>query len=64
MEATARIHSLNGQMDTVTIISHTDNNHVVAEYKGKKYTAVYNPFAGAYYVDDIYGLIQEADKHV
>lgn len=63
METSAHIHSLNGQMDTVTIISHTDNNHVVAEYKGKKYTAVYNPFVGAYYVDDLYGLIREEVDH-
>lgn len=63
METTAHIHSLNRQMDTVTIISHSDNNHVVAQYKGKTYTAVYNPFAGAYYVDDTYGLVGEIDHH-
>ena len=58
-KANAHIHSLDGKMDTVTIIEHRDNNHVIAEYKGKRYTAVFNPFVWAYYVDDIYGEIKE-----
>lgn len=63
MKTQAHIHSLKGQMDTVTIVQHKDNNHVIAEYKGQRYTAVFNPFVGAYYVDDIYGLIQKGDCH-
>lgn len=63
METKAHIHSLQGQMDTVTIIQHKDNNHVISEYKGNQYTAVFNPFVGAYYVDDIYGLIQKGACH-
>lgn len=63
METQAHIHSLNGQLDTVTIVQHKDNNHVIAEYKGKKFTAVFNTFVGSYYVDDIYGLIQKGDCH-
>lgn len=50
----ALIHSLK-RIDEVTIISQTDNNHVVAEYKGVRYSAIYNPFVGLYYVDDLYG---------
>ena len=50
----AIVHSLNAQ-DEVTIISHKNNNNVVAEYKGQRYTAVFNLFVGMYYVDDIYG---------
>ena len=63
MKTQAHIHSLQGGMDTVTIIEHRDNNHVIAEYKGKRYTAVFNPFVSAYYVDDIYGLIQQGGNH-
>ena len=58
-KASAHIHSLEGGMDTVYIIEHRDNNHVIAEYKGKRYTAVFNPFVCAYYVDDKYGEIRE-----
>ena len=50
----AMIHSLKTQ-DEATIVSHTDNNNVVAEYKGQRYTAIFNVFNGLYYVDDIYG---------
>jgi len=68
-EATAVIHSLSANIgpnhpdltntDTVTIIEHKDNNNVIAEYKGKRYKAVFNPFVCMYYVDDKYGLISE-----
>ncbi len=53
----AAIHSLQGKMDTVTIIEHRDNNHVIAKYHGGFYYAIYNPFSGTYYVDDLYGKI-------
>ena len=53
----AMIHSLQAK-DEVTIISENVNNHVIAEYKGKKYTAVFNPFVCLYYVDDVYGEIE------
>lgn len=55
-ETEAVIHSLHGGVDTVTILSHADNNHCLAEYKGKICTAIWNPFNGYYYVDDIYGI--------
>ena len=53
----ARIHSLGGELDTVTIIEHKDNNHVIAQYHGEYFTAVFNPFVGQYYVDDKFGHI-------
>jgi len=59
-DATAMIHSRKGMdipTDTVTIIEHRDNNNVVAEYNGQRYTAIFNPFVCLYYVDDIYGKI-------
>jgi len=52
----AMIHSLGVQAE-VLIISENGCNDVVAEYQGKKYTAVYNGFIGMYYVDDIYGEV-------
>ena len=60
----AHIHSLKGRMDQVKLIKHNfaDNNHVIVEYKGKRCTAVWNPFVLAYYVDDIYGVIPEGES--
>lgn len=66
-EVYAVIHSLTNEekyIDLATIIgqdkNHSDNsNYVIAEYKGKKCTAVYNPFVGRYYVDDVYGILPD-----
>lgn len=54
-----RIHSLNGELAEATITGKTGDNHYIAEYNGVKCTAIYNPFVGAYYVDDIYGVIKD-----
>jgi hypothetical protein len=47
----------------VNIISHTDNNNVVAEVQGVRCRAIFNPFAnnfaGQYFVDDVDGRIEE-----
>jgi len=59
MNVKAFIHSLKDFGET-KIISHNDNNNVIVEYKGKRYTAIYNVFNGYYYVDDIYGEIKES----
>lgn len=57
----AQIHSLQSQ-DEVTILHENGCNNVVAEYNGKRYTAIYNVFVGMYYVDDIYGVLLERNK--
>lgn len=64
MKRIAVIHSLSKTSDTpddfireVEIIQKVDNNHVIAEYDGKHYTAVDNPFSGYIYVDDLYGEV-------
>jgi hypothetical protein len=56
----AQVHSLQAQ-DEVTILHENGPNDVIAEYKGKRCTAIYNIFVGLYYVDDIYGVL--ADQH-
>lgn len=58
MKIQAMIHSLQDYGE-VEIVSHRDDNHVVAKYHGNLYTAVFNGFTGRYYVDDVYGLIKE-----
>jgi hypothetical protein len=57
---TAMIHSKKAQ-DEVKIVHENGCNEVIAQYQGKLYTAVFNPFVGLYYVDDIYGEIPEPD---
>ena len=61
--ARAIIHSLSTSgadtiEDFVTIMHENGNNDVIAEYKGIRYTAIFNPFVCRYYVDDIYGKLQ------
>ena len=53
----AMVHSLNGLAE-VSIISENGCNHVIADYKGLRCTAVFNIFLGLYYVDDVYGIIK------
>ena len=56
----AMVHSLQAQ-DEVTILHENGLNDVIAEYNGKRYTAIFNPFSGLYYVDDKYGILM--DQH-
>ena len=56
----ACIHSKDGALDEVTIITAADCNNIVASYNGKKYTAILNGFNGLVYVDDLYGEIQDS----
>jgi len=59
--AKAMVHSLKSQ-DTVTILHEKSNNDVIAEYNGQRYTAIFNPFVCMYYVDDIYGKLQNLNQ--
>ena len=52
-----RIHSKNGEMDDIVIVSENGYNDVRVSYKGNICTAIFNPFVCAYYVDDKYGVI-------
>ena len=61
MKTEAIVHSLR-DLAMVEIVEHTDNNHCMARYDGKLCTAIFNPFSGYYYVDDIYGVIEEDKK--
>ena len=58
----AIIHSLNGAKDTVIVLSETmvtpNQSGYLVDYKGVICTAIYNPFSGCYYADDIYGVVK------
>ena len=55
------IHSLGGEKREATIISKKGDNQYIADYNGVKCTAIFNPFVGAYYVDDVDGVIGNAE---
>ena len=51
----AHIHSLNGEMDEITILKEIGNNEYLVDYRGMKCSAIFNWFNGTYYADDVYG---------
>ena len=61
LKTKAIVHSLKAE-DTVTILHENGSNDVVAEYQGKRCTAVFNGFVCMYYVDDIYGILSDPNK--
>lgn len=54
----AMVHSLNSKAE-VTILEKVGDNDYRAEYQGKVCTAIFNPFVGLYYVNDVYGVVSE-----
>jgi hypothetical protein len=66
-KANAIIHSFSKECsdkpyDDAMIIHEDGSNDVVAEYKGIRYTAIFNPFVCRYYVDDIYGKLEDQTR--
>lgn len=60
------IHSLKqGEthvLGEATIIKRLGDNDYLAEYNGVKCHAIFNPFAGRYFVDDVYGVIRQCAR--
>ena len=56
IKTNAKIRSLNS-IDKVTIKEKVGNNQFLVDYKGVACVAMFNPFEGMYYVDDIYGTL-------
>lgn len=42
----------------VVITKHIGDNLCLAEYNGIHCTAIFNFFAGGYFVDDVYGILE------
>ena len=61
------IHSLKkGEISVLaeaTIIKRLGDNDYLADFGGLKCHAMFNPFVGRYYVDDIYGAIREPNTN-
>ena len=62
MKVEAFIHSLKDHvhdrnvLGKAEIIKKIGDNLYLAEYNGTRCTAIFNPFVGRYFVDDVYGL--------
>lgn len=56
MKVKAMIHSQN-DIRECEIVDKVGDNQYIAEYRGTRCTAIFNPFTGLYYVDDIYGIV-------
>lgn len=65
MEVEAYIHSLKDHENNrhvlrkAEIIRKIADNLYLAKYNGVFCTAIFNPFAGRYFVDDVYGIQKE-----
>ena len=63
MKVQAYIHSLKDKehdchvLGEAEIIRCIGDNLYLAEYNGVRCTAIFNPFAGAFFVDDVYGIV-------
>lgn len=66
MKCKAYIHSLKDHqhdrhvLGDAEILQQIDDNLYLAEYNGIRCTAIFNFFTGRYYVDDVYGIQNEA----
>ena len=56
MKVKAMIHSQN-DIRECEIVDKVGDNQYIAEYRGIRCTAIFNPFTGLYYLDDIYGIV-------
>ena len=62
MKVEAYIHSLKDHMHDCHVLGEAEivrrigDNLYLAEYRGIRCTAIYNPFVGRYFVDDVYGI--------
>ena len=65
MKVQAYIHSLKDHthdrhvLGEVEIIRQIGDNLYLTEYNGVRCTAIFNPFVGRYYVDDVYGVLND-----
>lgn len=63
MKVGARVHSMKGQMCVVELLTKVgDNDYLVKLPNGTVCHAIYNLFAGCYYADDIYAVVEAATK--
>lgn len=55
-----KIHSKNGQYGEIEVLQKVgDNDYLVRTADGVKCHAIFNPFVGCFYVDDLYAVEKE-----
>jgi hypothetical protein len=61
------IHSLKkdgrSELAEATIIKKIGDNLYLAEYNGVRCSAIFNPFVGRFYVDDLYGVLSDSEAN-
>ena len=55
----AHINSLNGGMAEISVLDKVNDNDYIVDYKGVKCHAIFNWFVCKYYVDDVYGTVEQ-----
>ena len=58
----AHIHSLNGDMDEITVLDIIGDNDYIVDYKGVLCHALFNWFVCEYYADDIYRRLDKNEE--
>lgn len=53
------IHSKNAKGELQVLKKVGDNDYLVMTEDGVKCHAIYNPFVGMYYADDLYAVVKE-----
>ena len=59
LKTMAHICSLNEDMYEITVLEKTGENKYIVDYRGVKYSAIFNYCNFSYYVDDVYGRIND-----
>jgi len=62
MKVIAMVHSKEQREEVELLEKIGDNNYLVKTNDGVKCTAIFNPFVGIYYADDIYGVIEKGEN--
>ena len=57
----AMVHSINAVKEVEIIEKRADNDYL-AKVGDVVCTAIFNPFVGLYYVDDVYGVVRRDDR--
>lgn len=60
-KAEAKVHSINAVKE-VEIIEKRGDNDYLAKVGDVICTAIFNPFVGLYYADDVYGVVRRDDR--
>lgn len=67
MKVEAYIHSLKDHINNRHVLGEVEirekigDNLYLAEYQSIRCTAIFNPFIGRYFVDDVYGILEGSD---